>query len=86
MKRAAILSAALIAGCAYPAQVPQQAVYVGMPASQLAQPHHINRAAYGDQWVYQTMCQVGPLFQYTRYVYVRAGKVESWQQFACLGR
>lgn len=86
MRTAIALTTAMLAGCAFPDQAPQQPVYVGMPASQLARPHHINRAAYGDQWVYQTMCQVGPIFQFTRYVYVRDGQVKSWQQFACVGR
>lgn len=49
----------------------QNEIYVGMPASAVklawGEPEYINNASYGDQWVYSN-----------GYVYIKNGKVTSW--------
>ena len=89
--KAPTLSACLfLAGCAYQPPQPAVPITVGMDTSTLTtyygRPVRINRAAYGDQWVFRQTCIVGPILQDNLYVYVRNGEVVSWQQYACHGR
>ncbi len=52
-------------------KIMQNEIYVGMPASAVrlawGEPKDINKASYGDQWVYSN-----------GYVYIRGGKVTGW--------
>ena len=87
MKAHILAAYVLLAGCAYQPPQPAVPITVGMDTSTLTtyygRPVRINRAAYGDQWVFRQTCIVGPILQDNLYVYVRNGEVVSWQQYAC---
>ena len=66
--KAPILSACLfLAGCAYQPSMPPPPITEGMDTTTLTtyygRPARINRAAYGDQWVFRQTCIVGPILQ-----------------------
>ena len=88
MKKALILAAGILAGCVYNPPQPAVPLTNGMTTGSLianyGNPVRVNRDSTGsEQWVFRQMCQVGPLFQDTLYVYVQANQVTGWQKLGC---